>query len=117
MFYHIKQYAKFSIMESKNTTDYRTLLIELYAATVNYSSRYELDGPEIETQWQRDLLHPSRPALGPAQPSVQCVLGLFSGVKRPGLGVDHPPPSNAEAKERVPLYLYTPPGPLWPVIG
>ena len=50
-FYHIKQYAKFSTVERKHTTDYRTLLIELYAATVNYSSRYELDGPEIESQW------------------------------------------------------------------
>jgi hypothetical protein len=50
MFYHIKQYAKLSTMESKNTMDYRTLLIEQYAATVNYSIRYELDGPEIESQ-------------------------------------------------------------------
>jgi len=27
--------------------------------------------------------------------------GSFPGVKRPGLGVDHPPPSSAEVKERV----------------
>jgi len=35
-----------------------------------------------------------------------------------GLGVDHPPPSRAEIKERVELYLYSPPpqsGVLWPV--
>jgi len=31
--------------------------------------------------------------------------GSFSGVKRPGRGVDHPPPSSAEVKERVALYL------------
>jgi hypothetical protein len=35
----------------------------------------------------------------------------FSGVKRPGRGVDHPPPSSAEVKERVQLYLYSPSGP------
>jgi len=32
-------------------------------------------------------------------------------------GVDHPPPSNAEVKERVELYIYSASGPLWPVQG
>jgi len=32
----------------------------------------------------------------------------FSGVKRPGRGVDHPPPSSAEVKERLQLYIYSP---------
>jgi len=36
--------------------------------------------------------------------------GSFPGVKRPGRGVDHPPPSSAEVKERVELYLYPPLG-------
>ena len=31
-------------------------------------------------------------------------------VKRPGRGVNHPPPSSAEVKERVELYLYSPLG-------
>ena len=39
------------------------------------------------------------------------------GVKRPGRGVDHPPPSSTEVKERVELYLYSPSGPSWPVLG
>jgi hypothetical protein len=43
--------------------------------------------------------------------------GSFPGVKRPGRGVDHTPPSNAEVKERVELYLYSPSGPSWPVQG
>ena len=33
--------------------------------------------------------------------------GSFPGVKRPGRGVDHPPTSSAEVKERVQLYLYS----------
>jgi len=37
--------------------------------------------------------------------------GSFSGVKRPGRGVDHPPPSSAEVKERIELYIYSPTGP------
>jgi hypothetical protein len=32
-------------------------------------------------------------------------------------GYDDPPLSNAEVKERVQLYLYSPSGPSWPVIG
>jgi len=39
--------------------------------------------------------------------------GFFPGVKRPGLGVDHPPPSSPEVKERVELYLY----PLWAFVA
>ena len=41
----------------------------------------------------------------------------FPGLKRPGRGVDHPPSSNAKVKERVELYLYSPFGPSWPVLG
>jgi hypothetical protein len=37
-------------------------------------------------------------------------------VKRPGCGVDHPPPSSAEIKVRVDLYLYSPYGSSWPVL-
>jgi len=32
----------------------------------------------------------------------------FSGVIRPGCGVDHPTPSSAKVKERVELYVYSP---------
>jgi hypothetical protein len=41
----------------------------------------------------------------------------FSGVKRPGRGVDHPPPCNGEVKERVDLYLYSPSNTSWPLVG
>jgi hypothetical protein len=38
--------------------------------------------------------------------SYTMIRGLFLGVKRPGRGVDHSPPSGFEVKERVELYLY-----------
>ena len=64
-----------------------------------------------------DFPHPSRPALGPAQPHIQLVPGLSQGVRRPRHGDDHPHPSSAKVKETVELYLYSPSGPLWPVLG
>jgi len=42
--------------------------------------------------------------------------GSFLGVKRPGRGVDHPPPSSAKVKERLELCLYSPSGPSWPFL-
>ena len=71
----------------------------------------------IESRWERDFPHPSRPALGPTQPPIQRITGLSWGVKRQKRGVDHPPPSSAEAEERVELYLYSPSGPSRPVLG
>ena len=44
-------------------------------------------------------------------------IGSFPRVKRPERGVDHSFPSSAEVKARVELYLYSPSGPSWPVIG
>jgi hypothetical protein len=41
----------------------------------------------------------------------------FPGVKQPGRGADHPPSSSTRVKERVKLYLYSPSGPSWPVLG
>ena len=41
----------------------------------------------------------------------------YLGVKRPGRGVYHQPPSSAEVKERLELNLYSPFGPSWSVLG
>ena len=56
---------------------------------------------------------------GPGAHSASYTMGngSFPGVKRPGRGVDHRPPSSAEVKERVELYLYSTSGPSWPVLG
>ena len=56
---------------------------------------------------------------GPGAYPVSCIMdtGSFQKVKRPGLGTDHPPPSKCQDQERVVLYLYSPSGPQWRVIG
>jgi hypothetical protein len=51
----------------------------------------------------------SRTALGPTQSPIQWVPGALSlGAKRPGREADHSPPSSAEVKECVRLYLHSP---------
>jgi hypothetical protein len=43
--------------------------------------------------------------------------GYFPGAKRPSCGVDHPPSSGVDVKEGIDLYIYSSPGPSWPVLA
>jgi hypothetical protein len=76
-----------------------------------------LDGLGIESQWGARFYAPVRTSLGPNQPLVQWAPGLFSRGKVARRGIDHPSQSSAEVKERVHLYLYSPSGPSWLVLG
>jgi hypothetical protein len=42
--------------------------------------------------------------------------GSFPGVKRLGRGVEQPPTSSADFKERMEIYISSPYGTSWPVI-
>jgi hypothetical protein len=79
--------------------------------------RYGLDGPVIESWWGARFSAPFQTGPGVHPASYTLGTGSFPGVKRPGRGVDHPLPSSTDVKERVKLYLYSPTGPLWPVIS
>jgi hypothetical protein len=50
-------------------------------------------------------------------PGVHPAWVSFQGIKQPAHGVDHPPPTSTEVKERVELYLYSPSGLSWSVLG
>ena len=56
---------------------------------------------------------------GPEAPPTSYTMGTgsFPGVKQLRRRTDHPPPSSAKVKERVELYLYSPSGPSWLVLG
>ena len=77
-------------------------------SSVAIASRYGLGVSGIESRWGQDFPHPSIPALGPNQPPLKYVLGLFPGCKAAGAWRWPPTPTSADVKERVELYLYTP---------
>jgi hypothetical protein len=86
-------------------------------SSVGIKTRYGLDGPGIESRWGTRFFHsrPDRP-WGPPSLLYNGYRGV-PGVTLPGSGFDHPPQSSAEVNERVELYLYSPSGSSWPVLG
>jgi hypothetical protein len=64
-------------------------------SSVGIATGYGLDGPGIESRWERDFPHLSRPTLGPTHPPVQWVLGLSWGTEWSGRDADLSPPSSA----------------------
>jgi len=86
-------------------------------SVVGIVTRYRLGGPGIESQWGARFS--ALIQTGPGAHPVSCTMGTgsFPGVKQLDHGVDHPPPSNAKVKERVELYLSSPSGSSWPVLG
>jgi hypothetical protein len=46
------------------------ILRAFIVCVVGIATRCGLDSLRIEFCWERDFLHPSRPALGPTQPPV-----------------------------------------------
>ena len=89
-------------------------------SSVGIVTCYGLDGPGIESRLWSEIFR-TRPdrSWGPLSLLYNGyrVFRGGGGVKQPGRGVDQPPPSSAEVKERVELYLYSRSGPLWPVRG
>jgi len=99
---------------------------KIHAAPSVDQSRHSISEPYIECHWTVRGLNPgggeifrTRPyrPWGPPSLLYNGYCFSFPGVKRPGRGIDHPPPSSAEVKERVELYLYSSSVPSWPILG
>jgi hypothetical protein len=85
-------------------------------SSVGLATRYGLDDLGIEFRWVRDFPHPPRPALCPSS-LLYNGCRVFPGGKAAGAWLWPPTPSNANVKEGVELYLYSPSGPSWSDIG
>ena len=70
-------------------------------SSVGIATRYGLDGPGIESRWEARFSAPIQ--TGPGVQPASCTMGTgsFPGVKRPGRGADHLPPSKRRGHERV----------------
>jgi len=64
-------------------------------SAVGIATRYGLDGPGIESQWGGGEIFHILPV------SYTMGTGPILGVKRQVRGIEHPPPSSADVKERV----------------
>jgi hypothetical protein len=84
-------------------------------SSVGIATGYGLDGPGIESQWGARFSAPVQ--IGPGAHPSSYTMGTGS-LSRGWSGRCWPPTSSSvEVKERVELYLYSPSGPSWPVIG
>jgi hypothetical protein len=84
---------------------------------VGIATRYGLDGPGIESRWKTRFSTPVQTGPGAYPASYTIGDRSFPGVKWPGRGVDLPPPPSAKVEGRVNVYLYSPSGTSWPVLG
>ena len=83
--------------------------------SIGIATRWGLDVLGMESMWAIF----STPVLtGPgAHPASYTVGTGFLPRGRLGCGVNHPSPTTVEVKETVELYVYSPSGPSWQVIG
>ena len=103
---NIQLYSEQSGGESGHSVD----VLVGRASVVIIATRYGL-----ESRWDQDFpVFQTGPGVHPATYTIS--IGYIPGVKRPGCGVNHPPPSSTEVEKRVDLYIYSPFGPSWSVV-
>ena len=83
----------------------------------SYSDLLQTGRSRDRIPWGRRFSAPVQTGSEAHPASYTTGTGSFAGVKRPGHGVDHPPPSSTKVTDRIELYFYFPSGPSWPVLG
>ena len=97
--------GRFAVLRRMYTHgDWISVMYRTRNSSVGIATRYGLDGPGIESQWGGPVQTGSEAHTHPASYIMRT--GSFPGVKQSRRGVDHPPPSSAEVKERIELYLF-----------
>ena len=86
-------------------------------SSVGIATRYVLDGPWIESRWGARFSAPvqTRPWCPPSL--LYNGYRVFPGGKAAGVWSWSPTPSSTEVEGRVELYICSPSGHSWPVIG
>ena len=103
-------YQHFSSLELACVTSYSY-------TSVGIATHYGLDGPGIESLVGETFSAPVQTGPGAHPASYTMRTGSFPGVNWPGRGVDHPLPSSAEVGEKIELFICSPSGPSWPILG
>jgi hypothetical protein len=87
-------------------------------SSVGIATRYGLDGQGIESRWAGEIFRarPDRPC-GPPSLLYNGYRVFPVGKAARGVTLTIHPPFGAEVKEIVELYLYSPYGPSWCVLG
>jgi len=84
---------------SQFTCTYLTFAYFPPDSSVGIATRYGLDGPGIEFRCRRDFFAPVQAGPGVHPASCTKGTGSYPGLKRPGRGVDHPPPFSTKLKK------------------
>ena len=100
----------YTVLTKKLTLKKLVVIIGGRDSSVGIATRYGLGGSGIKSPWGTRFSATFQTGPGTHPASYTRGTGSFPGVKRSGRGADHPPPTSAEVKGRVELYLNSPLG-------
>jgi len=112
-FSHQKPVAYASLCSPKRSTvPSHFIFLDFITVLFDKATHYGLDVPGSESRGgENSRTHPDLP-WGPSSLLCNGYWVSFPEIKRPGRGVNYPPPSNTDFKQRIELYFYSLSGPV-----